>query len=292
VGASFVAEIGSNHNGSLDRAIALVEAAAAVGFEAVKTQAWRAHELFAPLALPEEEMRRRRRLEVPIEWHGELRSRANRLGLQYGITVCHASDVKHLKRSCEWLKIGSYELVCADLLLAVFESPARVAISTGMACWAEVTGATRVFRRDRIEAVYHCVSKYPCPPEQANLAAIDWMQKKLCLPIGWSDHTKSAEVIGRAVHRWGASYVELHLDLEDGEGAEFSGGHCWQPRAAKTVIQASKLLPVAMDRWSPIDGDGYKDPQPCELAERKWRMDPFDGMRPVQEFRAFQKRNQ
>ena len=76
----------------------------------------------------------------------------------------------------------------------------------------------------------------------------------------------------RAIHAWGATTIEFHLDLE-GEGEEFAAGHCWLPDSMKTLIQAVRIGMSA-------DGDGIKIPSPSELSDREWRADPIDGLRP------------
>jgi N-acetylneuraminate synthase len=96
--------------------------------------------------------------------------------------------------------------------------------------------------------------------------------------VGWSDHTRRPAVIERAVHRWGASAVEFHLDL-DGKGAEYRSGHCWLPEEIAPVIARVREAFAA-------DGMGFKEPQPAELADRDWRADPQDGMRPLRHIRA------
>jgi N-acetylneuraminate synthase len=124
----------------------------------------------------------------------------------------------------------------------------------------------------------HCVSAYPTPIEEANLSAIAAIREATGCNTGWSDHTRKASVIERAVHRWGARVVEFHLDL-DGEGAEYAAGHCWLPEEIAPVIARIRESAVA-------DGYGFKGPQPSELSDREWRADPADGMRPLHHIRA------
>jgi N-acetylneuraminate synthase len=124
----------------------------------------------------------------------------------------------------------------------------------------------------------HCVSAYPTPAAEANLSAIAAIRDATGCKVGWSDHTRRPAVIERAVHRWGASAVEFHLDLE-GEGAEYASGHCWLPQEIAPVIARIRESLIA-------DGNGFKGPQPSELADRDWRADPADGMRPLRAIRA------
>jgi N-acetylneuraminate synthase len=79
------------------------------------------------------------------------------------------------------------------------------------------------------------------------------------------------------VHRWDARVVEFHLDL-DGLGAEYASGHCWLPEEIAPVIARIRESLAS-------DGEGFKEPQPSELADRDWRADPEDGMRPLRHVR-------
>jgi sialic acid synthase SpsE len=124
----------------------------------------------------------------------------------------------------------------------------------------------------------HCVSAYPTPAGEANLSAIASIREATGCKTGWSDHTRRPAVIERAVHHWNAATVEFHLDL-DGEGAEYAAGHCWLPQEIAPVIARIRESAVA-------DGTGFKGPQPSEIADREWRADPSDGMRPLLHIRA------
>ncbi|MCK5077539.1 MAG: N-acetylneuraminate synthase family protein, partial [Calditrichia bacterium] len=122
------------------------------------------------------------------------------------------------------------------------------------------------------------------PVNEANLSAIETMRNKfteqfphLNLDFGWSDHTVSPGVIYRAVHKYNASMVEFHLDLE-GKGEEYAAGHCWLPEEIETVIKNIKAGYLA-------DGSGKKEPGKGEMADRDWRADPEDGLRPIKKIR-------
>ncbi len=126
--------------------------------------------------------------------------------------------------------------------------------------------------------VLHCVSAYPAPADEANLSAIGAIRKVTGVSVGWSDHTRIPAVIERAVHRWDASVVEFHLDL-DGKGAEYASGHCWLPHEIAPVI-------ARIREGERSDGDGFKGPVAAELSDREWRADPIDGLRPLRHIRA------
>jgi N-acetylneuraminate synthase len=123
----------------------------------------------------------------------------------------------------------------------------------------------------------HCVSSYPSPAAECNLAAMDTLRNAFGCKVGWSDHSVSPGVINRAVNRWQASMIEFHLDL-DSQGEEFSSGHCWLPEPMEHVIRDIELGLCA-------DGNGHKHPVASELPDREWRADPSDGLRPFKHVR-------
>ena len=123
----------------------------------------------------------------------------------------------------------------------------------------------------------HCTSAYPTPYAEANLSAIETIRKATGCEIGWSDHTVDPGVIHRAIHKWGATIVEFHLDLE-GQGEEFESGHCWLPETIGPVITQVRHAQLS-------DGNGVKEPVPAEIGDRLWRADPSDGLRPFRSVR-------
>src|SRR5256885_6809123 len=154
-----------------------------------------------------------------------------------------------------------------------------VIISTGMATMPEIKAAVATLKSAGAGeiTVLHCVSAYPSPPEQSNLAAIAAIRRETGAKTGWSDHSRSAAVIERAVHHWDAATVELHLDL-DGTGEEYHTGHCWLPEEIAPVIRRIREAFTA-------DGQGFKEPVPAELPDPEWRADPSDGPRPFRHVR-------
>ena len=109
-------------------------------------------------------------------------------------------------------------------------------------------------------------------------SAIEAIRNATGVSVGWSDHTRSPAIVERAVHRWNASAVEFHLDL-DGAGAEYAAGHCWLPEEIAPVI-------ARIREGERADGEGFKEPVAAELADREWRADPVDGLRPLRHVRA------
>jgi len=279
--AIFIAEASSNHAQDLSRALAFVDAAASCGCDAVKFQLFRVNELFAPEILAKSaKLRARAAWELPVSHIEPLAHRARERGIQFSCTPFYLEAVKELEPHVAFYKIASYELLWNDLLRACAETGKPVVISTGMATMPEIESAVAILKRAgcRDLTVLHCVSAYPAPPEEANLSAIAAIREVTGVRVGWSDHTRNPAVIERAVHRWGASTVEFHLDL-DGEGAEYASGHCWLPDEIAPVI-------ARIREGERADGGGFKGPVAAELSDREWRADPLDGLRPLRHIRA------
>lgn len=278
---SFIAEISSNHHRDLARALQFVDTAAAIGCDAVKFQLFRVHELFAPEILAKSATHRARQAwELPESFLEPIAERCAARHVAFGCTPFHLGAVTQLRPYVAFYKIASYELPWAELLTACAATGKPVVLSTGMATLAEVKVAVAHLRAGGCTqlTLLHCVSGYPTPPLECNLAAIETLRAACGCPVGWSDHSVHAGVIHRAVHRWGASTIEFHLDL-DGSGDEFRTGHCWLPTQIGPVIEAVRTGLAA-------DGDGRKVPAPSEMADIPWRADPADGLRPTRPVRA------
>ena len=276
----FVAEVSSNHARDLDRCLAFVDASAEAGCSGVKFQLFRVRELFAPEVLERRpELRAREAWELPVAFLDPIAARSHERGLEFLCTPFHLDAVEELYPFVDAYKVASYELLWSDLLRACAQTGKPVVLSTGMATLDEVGGAVATLRDAGCTdlTLLHCVSGYPTPPQQCNLAAIKTLRKAFDCATGWSDHSVDAGVVERAVHRWRASMVEFHLDL-DRTGAEFAAGHCWLPDDIARVISGVRTGFAA-------DGTGEKIPAPVELLDRDWRADPSDGLRPLRRTR-------
>lgn len=284
----FVAEVSSNHHRDLNRCIAFIDEAASIGCDAVKFQLFRIAELFAPEILARSpEHRKRQAWELPPEFLPSLSGRCRERRIEFGCTPFYLKAVDELLPYVDFYKIASYELLWKELLEACARTEKPVVLSTGMATMDEVRAAVDVLIKNgcRECTVLHCVSGYPTPVSECNLAAIESLRRELqpavpgiSMEYGWSDHSVRPDVIYRAVHRWNADMIEFHLDLE-GSGEEFKTGHCWLPHQISPVIRS--IL-----QGYEADGDGEKRPSPSEMAERDWRADPSDGLRPFLKVRS------
>jgi len=262
----FVAEVSSNHNQDLSRCLEFIDKSAEIGCTAIKFQLFKIDELFSPEILSKSDKHRsRKQWELPVSFIPPLAERCREKQIQFGCTPFYLNAVDELLPYVDFYKIASYEILWKDLLIACAQTGKPVIISTGMATIGEIKTAVNMLLQSGCNdlTVLHCVSGYPTPISECNLAAIETIRSTLqSLPetintsVGWSDHSVSTGVLYRAVHRWGSEVIEFHLDL-DGKGAEFQSNHCWLPhqiRFATEEIQKGFLA----------DGNGKKVPVSSE----------------------------
>lgn len=222
-----IAEAGVNHNGNLDLALKLVDAAAAAGADAVKFQTFRAEKVIsrtAPMAdyqrantgRAESQLEMVKRLELSPAQHKEIREYCSQRDILYLSSPFDEESVDLLvEMGVPALKIGSGELTNHDLLGYIARQGLPVLLSTGMSTMKEVDDALAVIRANGALSVvlFHCVSSYPSAPSDCNLAAIDTMRNEFLLPVGWSDHTLGIHISVAAVAR-GADLIEKHFTLD------------------------------------------------------------------------------
>ncbi len=277
----FISEVSSNHARQLERCYAFIDTSSRIGCDAVKFQLFKINELFAPEILEQSEIHRARKdWELPEGFIPDLARRCRQRGIGFACTPFYLDAVTVLEPYVDFFKIASYELLWRDLLHACGKTKKPVVLSTGMANMQEIEAAVRVLQDSGCADItlLHCVSGYPAPFAQANLAAMQTMRDRFQCKIGWSDHTVEEGVIQRAVHAFQADIIEFHLDL-DGAGDEYTSGHCWLPQDAQRMIHNVRV-------GLTCDGDGSKTPVAVEEPDRLWRADPNDGLRPLQSIRS------
>lgn len=279
--------MGSNHNRDPSRAIELIQACADAGATAAKLQVFKIDELFAPEVLrARPELAARKQWEFPLEMLPELRAACDSAGMELGATPFSLWAVDRLNDSLDFFKVASYELLWLELIRECASTGKPLLISTGMATIDEIGPAVDAAGEAgcRDLTLLHCVSGYPTPPEQANLAAIATLRDTFGCKVGWSDHTSQPWIAERAVKRWGATALELHVDL-DGGGFE-AGEHNWTPDDLRRLNEALKRENGSDAASEAADGDGAKRPMPIEQPDVEWRADPSDGLRPLRHVRA------
>ena len=281
----FTAEVSSNHHQNLKRCLQLIDAARAIGADAVKFQLFRIAELFAPEILAaKKEIRDRQAWELPVSFLPELSAYCKNKKIQFSCTPFYLKAVDELKSYVDFYKIASYELMWGDLLVRCAQTGKPIVLSTGMATLEEVRRSVEILKKAGCHdlTLLHGISNYPVLPSDCNLSALETLRKEFGCPVGWSDHSRHPGIIYRAVLQWNASMIEFHIDL-DGKGEEYKAGHCWLPDQMGPVIKNIRESELA-------NGTGQKSPAPSELKEREWRAHPTDGLRPLIKTRqAFKK---
>lgn len=226
-----IAEMSANHNGSLERAYQLLEAAAKAGADAVKLQTYRAdtitldcdHEDF----IIQGGLWDGRRLydlyeeaSTPWEWHRPLFERADKIGLTIFSSPFDKTAVDLLEDlNAPAYKIASFEAVDLPLIKYVAATGKPMIISTGMANHEEIAEAIEAAREGgcRELAILHCVSGYPAPPADYNLRTIPALMDRFGLVTGLSDHTLDNTTAIASV-ALGVSIVEKHFTLNRNGG--------------------------------------------------------------------------
>lgn len=223
-----IAELGLNHGGSLERALALVDAAADAGASAVKVQTFRAADLVAPdgpppAHVPEPSLLEFfRRFELDEAAHHRLAAHARRRGLALLATAFSRDAVAMLERvGVDAYKIASGDITFHGLIECCARTGKPLVLSTGMASVEEVAAAVAAARRAgaRELAILHCVSAYPVPEGSENLRAIATLAATFRTDVGLSDHGATTAALTVAV-ALGAAVYERHLTLPGDDGVD------------------------------------------------------------------------
>jgi N,N'-diacetyllegionaminate synthase len=260
-----IAEAGVAHFGDMALAEQLVDLAIAAGADAFKTQFFDVDALIARRAADWRDRLRPRNLT--LDQARELKARCNRAGVLFMATAHDPSRVSWLEAlDVPAVKIGSGERNNPGFVRQLASLGRPVILSTGMyrepdvhealaAC--EAAGNARV-------ALLHCVTSYPTPPEDVNLAAMDRLRGMFSGPVGYSDHTVDRLAVLAAVAR-GANIVEKHITiLRDVPNAQD-----WK---VSEDAAGFKQLVADIRRIETMTGSGEKKPAQSEIAAQTWAM--------------------
>lgn len=222
-----IAEVGCNHNGSLDIAKQMVRLIAESGADAAKFQVFHAGELAskkaesaayqkANLNSDESQYEMLKHLELGEPELAELKELCSSLGLDFFATPFDCDSVDILERlGVDRYKIGSGDVTDKLLLEKVGQTCKPVILSTGMSTYQEIDEALSWLeeRGPRDITLLHCTSNYPTSYDDVNMLMMDTLARRYGRPVGYSDHTVGLEVPVMAVAR-GASVIEKHVTLD------------------------------------------------------------------------------
>jgi N-acetylneuraminate synthase/N,N'-diacetyllegionaminate synthase len=272
--ALVVAEIGINHNGDIDLAHQLVDAAAKAGADAVKFQNYHTEDFVTDRSLTykyvvqgrevvEKQYEMFKRCELALPVLKELRKHSAEKNLIFFSTPTSEKGVHDLvDLGVPMLKNGSDYLQHLRLIQTMAGTGLPCVISTGMGTREDVDDAIRAFRegggRELILLV--CTSLYPAPPKEVNLRRIPAMARMYDLPVGLSDHTQGIEVAIGAV-ALGACIIEKHFTLDtrmQGPDHRFSA----DPSDFKALVNALRKIEESL-------GESDIGPTPSEIRLRQ-----------------------
>jgi pseudaminic acid synthase len=245
-----IAEMSGNHNQSLDRALAIVEAAARAGAQALKLQTYTADTITLDVHKNEFQIqdgnslwngkslyRLYKEAYTPWEWHEPIMKRANELGMVCFSSPFDETAVDFLETlNVPAYKIASFENIHIPLIRKVAATGKPLIISTGMASLAELNDAVSAAREAGCKDIIllKCTSTYPALPVNSNIATIPHMKNLFECQIGLSDHTMGIGVAVAAVSL-GATVVEKHFTLSRADGGVDSA-FSLEPEELKSLV--------------------------------------------------------
>lgn len=255
-----IAEIGVNHNGSVDLAKKMIKSASGCGVDAVKFQTFVSEDLVTENAKTakyqevntneDSQFEMLKKLELSFDDFDELKEYAEDCGV---IFISSPFDFKSVdlleKLNVSLYKLGSGELTNYELIDYVLSTDKPLIISTGMASLEEIKETYNHIGNKENLIVLHCITGYPTSFEEANLNFIKTLQNELEVPIGFSDHSPGIELPIAAV-ALGACVVEKHFTLDKTlEGPDHKAS--LNPEEFKAMVSAIRNVEVAM-------GDGVR----------------------------------
>lgn len=222
--AYIIAEIGSNHDGDLERAKKLIQSAKEAGADAAKFQSFQVEKLINPKWRPNGSWEQDpaweilARLSMPLEWHEELSKTAKKIGIDFLSTPFDCERLELLlKLDVPAIKIASGDLTYLELIFRAGKSGKPVFLSTGHALLEEVEKALNVLWESGCKNIVllHCTSLYPADYSDASIPAMVSMQQGFRVQVGYSDHTPGFAVPLGAV-ALGACVIEKHFTDDKG----------------------------------------------------------------------------
>lgn len=266
-----IAEAGVNHNGSLDNAFKLVDAAAEAGVDYVKFQTFKADKLVSKSAKKadyqitntgnseDSQLEMLKQLELSHTDHEKIIAYCKEKGVQFFSTAFDLDSLQYLKNiGLDLVKIPSGEITNLPYLRKAAKLFSKVILSTGMCTMEDIASATQVFVNEGISdiSILHCNTEYPTPMADVNLKAMLNIADEFKVNIGYSDHTLGIEVPVAAV-ALGAKIIEKHFTLDKTmEGPDHAAS--LEPVELKAMVNAIRNIEEA------ISGSGIKEPSESE----------------------------
>ena len=274
-----IAEMSGNHNQSLDKALAIIDAAAEAGVDAVKIQTYTADTMTIDLKDgdfyiddPKSLWHGKSLYELyeeahtPWEWHKPIFERCKELGLLCFSTPFDDTAVDFLEElDVPCYKIASFENTDVRLLKKVASTGKPMIISTGMASLSELEEIVCTVRNAGCEnfVLLKCTSSYPATPENSHISTIPHMREMFDCQLGLSDHTLGVGVAIASVVL-GATVIEKHFTLDRSEGGVDSA-FSLEPKEMKMLVEETKR---AFQCLGKVTYGGVKDEEKSKKFRR------------------------
>ncbi|MFU1858162.1 N-acetylneuraminate synthase [Sphingobacterium sp. NGMCC 1.201703] len=270
---TIIAEAGVNHNGSIENAFKLIDAAVDAGVDYVKFQTFKADKLVSKSAKKAEyqiqntgnavdsQLDMLKKLELSHEDHSQLINYCKKFGIQFFSTAFDLDSLQYLKDiGLDLVKIPSGEITNLPYLRKAAQLFNKIILSTGMCTLEDIRLAVAVFEKEGIKkediTILHCNTEYPTPMSDVNMKAMLLIGETFGTDIGYSDHTLGIEVPIAAVSL-GAKVIEKHFTLDNTmEGPDHAAS--LEPAELKAMVSAIRNVELA------ISGSGLKEPSASE----------------------------
>jgi N-acetylneuraminate synthase len=262
-----VCELSANHGGSLDKALKMIDAAAATGADAIKIQTYTPDTLTIDSERPEFKIKGGlwdgrtlydlyREAFTPFEWHPRVFAHAREIGITLFSTPFDESATELLASlGAPAYKIASFEAIDLSLIAHVAKKRKPMIISTGMANLGEIHEAVTTARQHGCGelALLHCTSAYPAPIEAANIRTVPHLGDAFGVVSGLSDHTPGiAAAIASVV--LGGAIIEKHFTLSRADGGP-DAAFSLEPDEFKRLVEGCKAAYAARGRVDYERGD-------------------------------------
>ena len=269
-----IAEAGVNHNGHIELAYKLCDAAKKAGADVVKFQTWVTENIITKnVAKAEYQIENTKSaqsqfdmlkaLELSFEDFKKIKKYCDKIGIVFAST---ADDIESLdfiiNLGIPFIKIVSGDIGTIPYIRYIGTKRLPVILSTGMSTLSDVERSILALNEGGTKEItlLHCTTSYPCPYNAVNLQAMDTLANAFKLPVGYSDHTKGIEIAISAVAR-GAQIIEKHFTLDRNmEGPDHLAST--EPEEFKRMVDAIRNVEVSL-------GDGVKQPSVDEKKVSK-----------------------
>ena len=293
-----IAEAGVNHNGSIELAKKLIDAAVEAGADAVKFQTFKAESIISKFA-PKADYQKKntehneslldmlKKLELSYKDFKDLKKYCDNKGIMFLSTPFDLDSALFLKNiGLEIFKIPSGEITNYLLLREIGSYGKNVILSSGMADLGEIEDAIDVLvdfgTSRRNITVLHCNTEYPTPYKDVNLKAMITIKKAFNIKVGYSDHTHGIEIPIASV-AMGAEIIEKHFTIDNKlEGPDHKAS--LEPEELKAMVDAIRNIEKAM-------GDGVKKPSRSELKNKDIVRKSIVVKKPIKKGEAFTEDN-